>query len=69
MMAPGKCVCEHCKYRNSWDCDDGIAYPKGGCEDFTLDFDTLNRKQKKAIQRILSNNDYDRPHRRFDWED
>lgn len=68
-MATEKCVCDHCKSRYTWDCDDGRAYPRGGCEDFSLDFATLNRKQQKAIQKILSNNDYDRPNRRFDWED
>ena len=68
-MATEKCVCDHCKSRYTWDCDDGYAYPRGGCEGFVLDYSTLTRKQQKAIQRILSNNDYDRPHRRFSWED
>lgn len=68
-MAETKCVCDHCKSRHTWDCDDGMAYPRGGCRDFVLDFSTLTRKQQIAIQRILSNNDYDRPYRRFEWED
>lgn len=46
-------VCEHCRYRHSWDCDDGLAYPKNGCDNFALDFDTLTDKQKRAIRRIL----------------
>lgn len=46
-------VCEHCKSRYSWDCDDGYAYPKHGCSEFVLDWDTLNQKQKKAIIRNL----------------
>lgn len=50
-------VCEHCKSRYSWDCDDGRAYPKGGCDSFSLDFDTLTPKQQKAIKRILSHED------------
>ena len=37
--------CEHCKYRHSWDCDDGLPYPKGGCESFTLDENTLTKEQ------------------------
>ena len=67
-MAESKCVCDHCKSRYSWDCDDGMAYPRGGCKDFSLDWDTLSNKQKKAIQKILSHNDYDRPYEKFDWE-
>lgn len=67
-MADNKCVCDHCKSRYSWDCDDGMAYPRGGCKYFSLDWDTLSNKQKKAIQKILSNNNYDRPYEKFDWE-
>lgn len=51
-------VCEHCKYRHSWDCDDGRPYPKGGCDDFELDPGTLTNKQKKAIKRVLRNEEY-----------
>ena len=68
-MANEKCVCDYCKSRYSWDCDDGRAYPRGGCDSFSLDYDALSRGQKKAIQRILSNNDYDRPYRSSYWED
>lgn len=68
-MANEKCVCDHCKSRYAWDCDDGRPYPRGGCSDFVLDYSTLSRKQQMAIQRILSNNDYDRPRTRFAWED
>ena len=50
-------VCEHCRYRNSWDCDDGRPYPVSGCENFELDFSTLTKKQQKAIRRILANQD------------
>ena len=46
-------LCEHCKSRYSWDCDDGLAYPKHGCEDFELDWNTLSNKQKKAVIRNL----------------
>lgn len=48
------CVCDHCTSRHSWDCDDGCGYPKGGCEYFHLDFDTLSKKQQKTIKRILT---------------
>ena len=68
-MATEKCVCDHCESRYTWDCDDGRAYPRGGCSNFVLDYSTLSRKQQLAIQRILSNNDYDRPRTRFAWED
>lgn len=68
-MACDKCLCDHCKSRYSWDCDDGLAYPRGGCDSFSLDWNTLSNKQQKAIKRILSNNDYDRPYRNYDWED
>ena len=68
-MASEKCVCDHCKSRYTWDCNDGRAYPRGGCSDFVLDFYTLSRKQQITIQRILSENDYDRPRTRFAWED
>ena len=50
-------VCEHCRYRFSWDCDDGRPYPRKGCEDFELDFRTLSEKQQKAIRRILAQED------------
>lgn len=48
-------VCEHCKYRYSWDCDDGLSLPKNGCDSFELDFKTLSNKQQKAIRKILAN--------------
>lgn len=48
-------VCEHCRSRHSWDCDDGYAYPKGGCDNFELDYSTLSNKQKKTIKRVLQN--------------
>lgn len=56
-------VCEHCKSRYTWDCDDGRPYPKGGCRDFELDWDTLTNKQKKAILRFLRNEERD-----DDWD-
>ena len=47
-------ACDHCKSRNSWDCEDGYNRRKN-CENFNLDFATLSRKQRKTIQRILDN--------------
>ena len=44
-------VCNYCKYRNSWDCES--CHPKNGCDDFHLDFETLSKKQQKAIRRTL----------------
>ena len=29
--------CDFCRFRHSWDCDDGLPYPENGCKDFTLD--------------------------------
>ena len=48
-------VCEHCQYRYTWDCQDDYYRPKNGCEYFKLDFDTLTKKQQKAIRKILIN--------------
>lgn len=61
-MAENKCVCDHCKNRFSWDCDDGLAYPRGGCESFSLDWNALSEQQQEAIKRVLSRNEYDSPH-------
>lgn len=41
-----KSKCEYCKYRHSWDCDDGLPYPAGGCENFELDKSTLTKNDK-----------------------
>ena len=49
-------ACDHCRYRNSWDCEDGYNR-KRDCKEFELDFDTLSNKQKKVIQRILNRED------------
>ena len=46
-------ICDYCKSRYSWDCDDGLAYPKHGCENFTLDYYTLTDEQKEKIIDIL----------------
>ena len=47
--------CDYCVYRFSWDCDDGYNRVSNSCmcDDFKLDFDCLNDKQKWAIQKIL----------------
>ncbi len=49
--------CDYCSYKNSWDCDDGYNRISNDviCENFKLDYDLLNNKQKKTIQRILMN--------------
>lgn len=46
-------VCEHCKSRHTWDCDDGLPYPKGGCDNFILDVETLTKSQQEAIKSVL----------------
>ena len=50
--------CEYCAYRNSWDCgDEWDRVPNNRiCNEFSLDFGSLNDKQKKAIQKNLMNN-------------
>lgn len=53
--------CEHCEYRNGWECGDEF-YRKSGrvfCEDFKLDFGTLSNKQKKSVQKILMKEERD----------
>ena len=49
--------CEHCEYRNSWDCEEWRMPEHHLCERFKLDFDTLTEQQKKQIQRRLMEND------------
>lgn len=46
-------LCDYCKSRYSWDCDDGLAYPEHGCENFTLDYYALTDEQKEKIIDIL----------------
>lgn len=45
----GSVRCAHCQYRFSWDCDDGLPYPEHGCEDYTLDVNTLSDEQKELL--------------------
>lgn len=52
-------VCEHCEYRYAWECNGGLPYPPKGCDFFELDFNTLTKKQQKAIRRILAQEDGD----------
>lgn len=49
-------ACDHCRYRHSWECDDGWNRRKN-CSEFELDYSTLSNKQKKTIQRILDRED------------
>lgn len=49
-------VYNHCKYRNSYDCADGYCNCEI-CESFSLDFDTLTKKQQKTIKKVLSHED------------
>ena len=45
-------VCQYCRYRNSWDCDENY-HPKEGCDSWALDEYTLTDKQKKHIKNAL----------------
>lgn len=47
-----KNACYYCKYRNSWDCEDGWGR-REGCEYFVVDGERLSRKQNRTIQKIL----------------
>lgn len=51
--------CEHCQYRNSWECGDGWNRLSNNvvCNEFKLDYDTLTNKQKETIQKILMRED------------
>lgn len=46
-MSVGKC--DFCRYRHSWDCDDGSAYPENGCRDFMLDKTTLSDEEQRMF--------------------
>lgn len=41
--------CDFCRYRHSWDCDDGLPYPENGCESFTLDKSTLSDDEQRML--------------------
>lgn len=41
--------CDFCRYRHSWDCDDGLPYPENGCEDFALDKSTLSDREQRMF--------------------
>ena len=60
-------VCDHCRFRHSWDCEDGFAMPKKGCDSFELDFDTLTKRQQKAIRKILSHEDEEDCYDEDEW--
>ena len=41
--------CDFCRYRHSYDCDDGFPYPENGCKDFTLDKNTLSDEEQRMF--------------------
>lgn len=45
-------LCRYCSYRNSWDCSENY-YSEQGCENWSLDVDTLSEKQKNHIKNAL----------------
>ena len=51
--------CDHCEYRNSWDCEDYKVSNNKACDRFKLDFDSLSKRQQKAIQKMFMDNDSD----------
>lgn len=48
--------CDHCEYRNSWDCEDYKTPDEFLCDRFKLDYDTLTPKQKKTVQHYFMHN-------------
>lgn len=58
--------CDHCQYRNSWDCEDECRIEDNTfCNNFKLDFDTLNKKQKRIIQSQLMFNEENKNSKRL----
>ena len=47
--------CDYCEYRNSWDCEDYKVSDSIMCDNFKLNYDTLNEKEKREIQKRLMN--------------
>lgn len=47
--------CDHCEMRNGWICGDGWnrASDDEYCDDFRLDFDTLDEDERRDIQENL----------------
>ena len=45
----GVSKCDFCKFRYSWDCDDGLPYPENGCESFELDKNTLTYEEQRRF--------------------
>ena len=43
-------TCKNCKYRYTWDCDDGDVRCK--CEDFKLDENTLSEEERRMLRVI-----------------
>ena len=41
-------TCENCKYRYTWDCDDGDY--RSRCEDFSLDESTLSERERELLR-------------------
>lgn len=48
--------CEYCRYRNSWDCEDGY-YRVENCSNFELDWSMISDEDKKAIRELLNKKD------------
>ena len=43
-------LCEICKSRHTWDCDDEVGRRK--CANFELDLSALDEKDREEIQRL-----------------
>ena len=52
-------TCENCRYRFTWDCDDGYVTRK--CEDFELDESTLSEEEQRmlrVLRQVMRENNY-----------
>jgi len=45
-------ICEKCRYKNSWDCEDGY-YRRPNCEEFVLEWHYLTDKEKTIVKQAL----------------
>lgn len=45
-------ICEKCRYKNSWDCED-FYYRRADCKEFVLEWAYLSDEEKIAVKSAL----------------
>lgn len=45
-------ICEKCRYKNSWDCED-LYYRRVDCKDFVLEWAYLTDEEQNAVRNAL----------------